>query len=111
MDCPNCGTDVKGLSLVYGVVSVTMHNCPCCSREWHSVKLTKDVGRPELVEVLERTQRKQAQSGSSALKKIVWYLESKIDAMLHEQSDEGQRRRKMDLWERQFIKDSTDEVY
>lgn len=111
MDCPNCGTDVKGVSLIYNIVKVTIHNCPQCRREWHVVLLTKEAGRPELVEVLEKTHRKQAQSGSDILRKIIWYLESKIDAMLHDQSDPGQRKRKMDLQDRQFLKQATDEVY
>lgn len=112
MDCPECGTNVKGVAVQYSILRLTLHNCPCCRKEWHSIELTDPAAdRPMLVDLLEKQHRRYANTGSDHIKKVIWWLQSKIDSMAYEQTEEGQRKKKMDLWERQFINQATEEPY
>lgn len=111
MDCPVCGVNVRGVSLIYGKLKIILHNCPDCHKEWHEITLLHSMGMPELIEMLEHTQKRHSRNHSHICRKIIWFLESKIDAMTYEATEEGQRKRKYDLWERQFIAMSTEEAY
>lgn len=111
MNCPKCGKDVRGLSLVYGKIKITMHKCCNCGREWHLVTLEESVGLSEMVEILERCQKRYAVIPTDPLKKVIWFLISQIDHITLGDGEEAKRKRKADLWERQFLSQANREVY
>lgn len=113
MDCSRCGSKVGGVNLVVGIVKVTTCHCKDCGKVWRIKTLLVAFSVSVFVGELERLHAKYPDHRPVVIKSVMTYLQGKVDAHMATQLDEeaAKRKRRNDMWERQFLKDALGEDY
>lgn len=110
MDCPVCGSNVGGVSLLVGIVRIASFACPC-GRHW---RLRTFVGEPTIHDVtnaLEGLLKRYPGPRSDSVKHAIIFLETKQASMAaaHAGKSKAIRERAADAWERKFLRDAIGE--
>lgn len=110
MDCPKCGKAVGGIGLVVGFVKITTYKCSC-GRVWRFKGLLQPFQVAAYAGEIDRLSVKYPSAKPTHVRIAIEYLQAKIDD--HHRSaldrEEALRKKKADLWERQFMKQAIGE--
>lgn len=112
MDCPKCGKSVGGVGLVVGFVKITTYKCGC-GRVWRLKGLLQPFQVAAYAAEIYRLSSKYPGVKPVHVRIAIEYLQVKIDD--HHRSaldkEEAFRKKKADLWEKQFMKQALGEDY
>lgn len=107
MECPNCGTKVGGVGLVVGFVKITTFKCQC-GRVWRLKGLLCTFQVAAFAQEIDRLHSKHPGAKPVHVRIAIEYLQAKLDD--HQYSalakEEALRKKKADLWERNFLKEA-----
>lgn len=112
-ECPQCGGSVGCVSLVVGIVKICTHHCKVCDKVWRHKALTITFSVPDMVTELERLHKRHVAFKPPHVKMAMNYLQVKIEshAASKMEKEAGVKRRRLDLWERNFMKDAVGDDY
>lgn len=112
--CPNCQEKAKAVRVVCFDVVVAYYHCGCGTR-WKefSFKDSVQLTAPYLTNLRERVLARHPGEKSRAIMDLLEHLNGRIEELRasHVVAKSSFRKRRDDLWERQFMKEAMGEDY
>lgn len=104
--CPGCGSKTHTLTFIVGIVKVVQYKCSKCPRISRESELTVPFSIPVMVREVERLRTNFPGQKTGQMLHALHFLEAKIH---HHQlsaldSEAALRRRRLDMWERNFLR-------
>jgi len=110
--CPRCSSTVGAVSIKVGVVKVGTHRCSC-GKVWRDMSLMGELSHHDAIVELDRLKSRYALDQPSYARYAIAFLQSKISAHDREvlDNDAALRKRRLDCWEKKFLRESLGEGY
>ena len=107
--CVECLGEAESTSAVIGLVSVRIDTCKVCGHVRSVCRFVTTMDFPLAVSELERVQGKHVGTTSAKVKAVIAYLQSYVDSYAKNSSAISRitRKRREDLWEKEFVKTAT----
>lgn len=113
MKCPKCGVEVGGMNMVVGFVRIETHRCKTCGKAWRQKVLLVPFCAHAITNEIERLLTKHPGKKPWHVQTALQYLQSKLDdhALSKLEKEAATKKRRLDLWERQFLKGALGDDY
>lgn len=105
MDCPNCGKSVGGVAMVVGLVRLTTFRCRC-GRVWRLKALLTAFSVSVFSAEVERLEARYPGAKPPHVKIALGFLQAKLNDHSYSSldADRARKKRRDDLWEREYLK-------
>lgn len=110
--CPNCKSNIKAVRLVFGPVVVSCFHCRCGhSRRELAWSTPVQLTAPEISGHINLILRKNSEDKSDIILEVVRFLSMRMEELRPPPSTSPTtlRKKRNDLWEKQFLKAALDD--
>jgi hypothetical protein len=107
--CTKCGEKQAVSTSTVGIVKVQSLYCPTCDTYVFTSSFIRPFSRPDMAFELERLRSRHLYPAAPYVKAAIDYLQDQVDLTFNlvAAACAANKKKKLDLWERQFIKDAT----